>query len=179
MNLGLKLLDLFRSESFRPFMLYFYTQSISLYPDLVFFWLDLAFSLCFGFLQGTVPMQWARSGATSWIEWVVHGAISCILLARSGAGIELLCQHLRSAVPGRHHSKTSFSSFFVKIWVVLLSVLHCQACVTEFDACGLKFYGLRLVWLGNSKARLGLLIVHSLWCLLVVFAKWFHVSWKD
>ena len=28
----------------------FYTQSISLYPALVFFWLDLSFSLCFGFI---------------------------------------------------------------------------------------------------------------------------------
>ena len=64
-NLGLKLLDLFRSESFQPFMLYFYTQSISLYPDLVFFWLDLSFSLCFGFLQGTAHVLLARISATA------------------------------------------------------------------------------------------------------------------
>ena len=49
-NLGLKLPDLFRSKSFWPFMLCFYTKSISLYPDLVFLWLDLSFSLCFGIL---------------------------------------------------------------------------------------------------------------------------------
>ena len=57
----------------------------------------------------------------------------------------------------------------------MLSVLHCQDCVTESDACGLKFYGLRLVRLGNSKARLGFFIVHLLLCLLVVFAKGFLV----
>ena len=44
----------------------FYSQSISFYPDLVFFRLYLSFSLCFEFLQGTELMQLARSGATAW-----------------------------------------------------------------------------------------------------------------
>ena len=55
-HLGLKLPDLFRYESFWPFVLCFYTQSSSFDLDLVFFWLELLFSLCFGILQGTTPM---------------------------------------------------------------------------------------------------------------------------
>ena len=64
-NLGLKLPDLFRSESFQSFMPYFHTQSSSIHRDLVFFWLDLSFSLCFGHLYGIEPMLCTRSGATT------------------------------------------------------------------------------------------------------------------
>ena len=48
--LGLKLPDLFKYESFQSFVLCFYTQSSSFDLDLVFFWVDLSFSLCFGIL---------------------------------------------------------------------------------------------------------------------------------
>ena len=66
-----------------------------------------------------------------------------------------------------------FSHFLQKNWVDLLSALHCQDCVLECDAYGLKFCGKRSVWLNNSKAILGLLIVHFLPCLLVLFVKGF------
>ena len=59
--------------------------------------------LCFGFIQGTAPTQLAAHGATAWF-----------LLARSGAGPEPLYQDPCSMVPDRHHSKTSFFSFFAK-----------------------------------------------------------------
>ena len=65
--LGLKFLDLFRSESFRFFMLCYHFQFDSIYLDLSFFWLDPSLFLCFGHLQGTTHVLLARSSATSWV----------------------------------------------------------------------------------------------------------------
>ena len=55
--------EISRSESFWPFMLCFHTQFNIIFHDLVFFWLDLSFSLCLDFYrelhmfcwQGAVP----------------------------------------------------------------------------------------------------------------------------
>ena len=172
-NFGLKLSNLFRYELFQLFMLF-----LTINPSI--FALILSFSdlichspLCFGSIQGTALMLLARSGATAWTLLAARGATAWVLLSRSGARLEPLCQDPSSTVPGRPCSKTSFFSFFAKNWVCLLSALHCQACVLESDAYGLKFCGKRLVWLKNSKSRLGLLIVHFLSCLLVVFVKGF------
>ena len=51
-NFGLKLLDMFRSEVFQLFMLFFYSQCIRFYLDLIFFWLDLSFSFVFWIYSG-------------------------------------------------------------------------------------------------------------------------------
>ena len=60
--LGLKFPDLFRSESFRSFMLCFHTQFNSIFLDIVFS--DLIHrSFFFSHLQGTAPMLCTRSVA--------------------------------------------------------------------------------------------------------------------
>ena len=134
------------------------------------------FSLCFGSIQGTVHVMLTTSGTTSWNLLAISVATAWVPLSRSGARPEPLCQDPSSAVPGRPCSKTTFFSFFAKKWFCLLSALHCQACVLESDAYGLNFCGKRLVWLKNSKARLCLLIIHFLPCLLVVIVK--GIFWK-
>ena len=122
--LGLKLPNLFRSELFRSVVRCFHTQFNSIFPDLVFFCLDPSFFLCFGHLQGTAPMLCMRSGATAWTKWIVHGATAYNLMTRSGTIWETLCQHLRSVVPGRNHSKALFPYFSLqKFGFWLLSVL--------------------------------------------------------
>ena len=127
-------------------MLCFHTQFNIIFLDLVFPNLIHCSFFCFGHLQGTAPMLCTRSGATSWIEWSIHGATACILLARSSARIEPPYQHQRSAMPGRHHSKTLFPHFFCKNLSSVAFSSAYQTCVTESDACGLRFYGLRLIW---------------------------------
>ena len=176
--LGLKLPDLFRSESFRSFMPCFHTQYSSIHLDLVFFWPNPSFSLCFGHLQGTAPMLYMKSGATVWTKWAVRGATTCNPLARSGDVLETLCQHLRSAVLGRHHSKALFPHFFCKNLSFVAFSSAYQTCVIESDVCGLIILWFKIDLSGISKVWLGLLIVHPLLCLLVVFTKGFLVFWK-
>ena len=64
--LGLKFPDLFISESFRFFMLFYHFQFDNIYLDLVFFDLIHHSLFCFGHLQGTAVMLCTRSGATAW-----------------------------------------------------------------------------------------------------------------
>ena len=48
-DFGLKPPDLSRSKLFSTFYALSHSQSINFYPDLVFLWLDMSFSMCFGF----------------------------------------------------------------------------------------------------------------------------------
>ena len=77
-NFGLKLSDLFRSELFWLFMLFF-TINPSIF-SLIWSFSDLIFRspLCFGFIQGTTHVLLARSGATTWVKLEIHGATSWI-----------------------------------------------------------------------------------------------------
>ena len=92
---------------FWPFMLFF-ILNLSVFT-LIWSFSDLICHSpwCFVFTQGTAIMQLTRSGGTAWTQLAAHSATAWVLLARSGARIEPLCQYLRSAVLGRHHSKTS------------------------------------------------------------------------
>ena len=124
-DFGLKLPDLSRSKLFRPFMLFFILNPS--FFSLIWSISNLIFHspLCFGYIHGTALMLLARSGATTWTLLAIGSATAWVPLSRSGAHPELLCQDPSSTVLGRPCSKTSFSSFFAKIWVCLLSALQC------------------------------------------------------
>ena len=113
-DFGLKLPDLSRSELFLTFYALF-VLNLSVFT-LIWYFSNLVCCspLCFGFIQGTTLMQMTRSGSTTWTYLATCGATAWVLLARSGAGPEPLCQDPCTTVPGRHHSKTSFFSFFAK-----------------------------------------------------------------
>ena len=76
---------------------------------------------------------------------------------------------------GRHYSKALFPHFFCKKLSFFAFSSAYQTCVIESDVCGLIILWFKIDLSGNSKALLGLLIVHLLLCLLVVFAKGFLV----
>ena len=84
-------------------------------------------------------------------KWEVHGVTACILLARSDAGLEMLCQHLRSVVLGRHHSKAFFPHFFCKNLGFVAFIPVYQACVIEYDVCGLIILWFNIDLSGISK----------------------------
>ena len=156
-------------------MLYFHTQFNSIFLDLVCFWLDPSFLLHFGHLQGTTPTLCTRSGATTWTKWTVRGATTCNLLTRSDAVWETLCQHLKSVVPSRHHSKALFPYFSLQKFGFYCSQFYLSDLCYWIWCLWFEIFWFTIDLSGISKVWLSLLTIHPLLCLLVVFTKGFLV----